>query len=1599
MRPEDYPAIHNNNTNISCSTIDLDTKESMHKLLSTNWSSPLRHDTRTPHAPRRHSHPKRDIPPRRDDCVMYMNTNTHLKKRNMNMNTLFLSNDKEGDENGIPVSRGRREGEEDSESPHTFLITKVTSTPHFGKQPHSGAYEDTNNNWGKKTDNRNQKEEEKHGIWDKENRSFFPPPEGRMLLPYHNTSKRTNRVPFSELKQNQKTGSGGRHGKGDETDDDEDEDDDDDDVVLSRDLEENGNGNENEEDKNESNHCYLDENIYSTSIPVADEENLDEEEENPKEADDEFSIGVCIAGAEADRMMRNRAKVVLFDKDGEVENHDEALEKDKEELLPYPVSATPDWEEKRYDHHGFQEILLRCERYEAMGGTVNMQNTHNMNNMNSMNNMNMNSMNHMHVNTHMNMNMNFAEGLHQTPYCGSATPQGGEEGSPLEDGACGGEHSMHAPCGENGDDANAHAISSNVGGLMSMSMYDQATNQQWQQGIHHQWGTHNGAYDLWLPPDLSNNNVSSQTTFASNGGLGGLHSTFEGGVIPMSPQLSLAVGGGKSTTPSHMGYSSLNSMSTNQNQFYGQGNAASHHQNNMGQNTHGQHQPPTSIHSAGHSGSNGYGGAAMDNMSGGGGSMMNGSVTGGGQLDHNMSTHGGGGLNQGGYYGGSSPGWGEDGNNSGAVYLDLSHALPIDSHNHSLAHNTILQQQMAMVCDTGVSNNGNGQLPGICQMPPSPGQMNMVTTPTTAPNTPPNHMEGKATWEQNNGEDGTTAANTPMSPPESCTTYPENGNHASPPNNLSIMNMLRNPPPPTSPLKRHHSNERRAQSMNVARSQSMHFTREHERGTELRGQSMNVARSQSLLSIGHQHSMHSLTNVVGGSLDSRGPHDGKLEHIDLKGKWEVTSQSDENENWEPPAYDANGVSSACDGNRMPSGATKGTRGSNTWYNEHSSARGQGQQRHGGLPPPPPPTPSRGVPPSPHMIPPSWRNGGSRHHNQGHHHGHHHGHYKNYNNHNSMSHSPFVSTNGMDVGKNGGGHHPNNGAATAHEKTNFAAATTSGAPGGREHASKNGGGGGERENMPNTTAAPHNGDLFLTGDFLTMAKTQAGSKYLQRSLQERNRSAMDYIFHQVETAAPSLMCDKYANYLCSQVFVASDQRYRRRLLGKILPNIKEIACDKRGTHALQALIQVLGSGLGSSSPEGGGEGGGGDPAGEQQLREDNWTTRSRRRAMHGEDNNYVSNTDEGHDNECEYRWGNASSSSSPRHMTDDYDFIDEQQIKFVKALRKDLAVCAMDPNGTHAVQKTLQCFRMPATDVVLKEILDRFLELAHNAHGLCVLKVCITCSIDNGSLWSTGIRGAPTSSGVDSRPTSGPTTAEVSASSYKSTIIKRPRDAILEQLTLHALDLVQSPYGNYAVQHALEEYAKADWMPFHHADCPADMDDGDYIWNGNTPYENMRLGRAGEEEANTNTITNPGVENVNEYEYECETEQCVRAGPPAAPYTGVCAPLLEALVGRYANLSVQKFSSNVVEKILMLGPDAVRRTVIEELGQADRMAVVVSSVYGQYVIKRALKVASPEQQAELQKSISEHLFHVGNRQMRLKWKKMIYSRRDEEEGDE
>ncbi|ETV97049.1 hypothetical protein H310_09878 [Aphanomyces invadans] len=85
------------------------------------------------------------------------------------------------------------------------------------------------------------------------------------------------------------------------------------------------------------------------------------------------------------------------------------------------------------------------------------------------------------------------------------------------------------------------------------------------------------------------------------------------------------------------------------------------------------------------------------------------------------------------------------------------------------------------------------------------------------------------------------------------------------------------------------------------------------------------------------------------------------------------------------------------------------------------------------------------------------------------------------------------------------------------------------------------------------------------------------------------------------------------------------------------------------------------------------------------------------------------------------------------------------------------------------------------------------------------------------------------------------------------------------------------------------------------------------------------------------------------------------------------------VGHVLELSIQKFSSNVIEKCLELAPDYLCQTFVREIIASPRMHRMLQDQYANYVVQRALSVASDENCLDLVTAMRPHLTSMKNTQ--------------------
>jgi hypothetical protein len=208
-----------------------------------------------------------------------------------------------------------------------------------------------------------------------------------------------------------------------------------------------------------------------------------------------------------------------------------------------------------------------------------------------------------------------------------------------------------------------------------------------------------------------------------------------------------------------------------------------------------------------------------------------------------------------------------------------------------------------------------------------------------------------------------------------------------------------------------------------------------------------------------------------------------------------------------------------------------------------------------------------------------------------------------------------------------------------------------------------------------------------GELVEFAKTYNGSRVLQRFFPRANQQEVERVILELQDHIEELMLDPYANYMFQTLAQSCSSEQRYYLLKKISPSMIKIACDRKGTHSLQAIVSLMNRDI------------------EDKLIRD---------TLNG-------------------------------HVVD----------------------LTFDAQGTHLIQKLIVAISINNLGFIYKPLIGRFLEIANNAFGLCVLKQLMVK--------------------VEKAP--------------------EMKKEIITLLHENFEDLVQNPYGNYAIQHAFDIYSK------------------------------------------------------------------------------------------------------------------------------------------------------------------------------------------------
>jgi hypothetical protein len=81
---------------------------------------------------------------------------------------------------------------------------------------------------------------------------------------------------------------------------------------------------------------------------------------------------------------------------------------------------------------------------------------------------------------------------------------------------------------------------------------------------------------------------------------------------------------------------------------------------------------------------------------------------------------------------------------------------------------------------------------------------------------------------------------------------------------------------------------------------------------------------------------------------------------------------------------------------------------------------------------------------------------------------------------------------------------------------------------------------------------------------------------------------------------------------------------------------------------------------------------------------------------------------------------------------------------------------------------------------------------------------------------------------------------------------------------------------------------------------------------------------------------------------------------------------ESVAGKVCLLAIQKFSSNVMEKCLERASDRIKAMYLQELSDTERIRELMMDPFGNYVVQRALSVATHSQAINLVEAMRPHL---------------------------
>ncbi|GAB9474891.1 hypothetical protein Gpo141_00012006 [Globisporangium polare] len=296
----------------------------------------------------------------------------------------------------------------------------------------------------------------------------------------------------------------------------------------------------------------------------------------------------------------------------------------------------------------------------------------------------------------------------------------------------------------------------------------------------------------------------------------------------------------------------------------------------------------------------------------------------------------------------------------------------------------------------------------------------------------------------------------------------------------------------------------------------------------------------------------------------------------------------------------------------------------------------------------------------------------------------------------------------------------------------------------------------------------------------------------------------------------------------------------------------------------------------------------------------------------------------------------------------------------------LAEMMVDPFGNYLFQKLLERVTEKKRLAIIRRVSSNLVAAALNLHGTRsvqkVVEVCATSAevIEDDSSYDDDDLDSDVSAGRRREMNSG----------VRRTV--NLPDIIVEALKDDAVRLCIDSNGNHVIQRALQ-FMKPEYNQFvFDAVCKECTTVGTHR-HGCCVLQRCLDAANKQQKAEVIAQVEKQAMKLMQDPYGNYVVQYVLDSCTAEEAYGVIVKPL----GNIFELSIQKFSSNVIEKCLEKAPERVRQNYIKEIINCPKMNKMLQDQFANYVVQRALCVCSEEQCLQLVKSIRPHLACMKN----------------------